>query len=55
MGCFLQSAILPRRYMLRERQGALEPTSRLQVRDARSLGLASESVFKGIPALSLPC
>lgn len=25
-----QSAILPRRYMLRERQGALEPTSRLQ-------------------------
>ena len=37
MGCFLQSAILPRRYMLRERQGAPEPASRLQVRNVRSL------------------
>lgn len=34
--------------MLRERQGALEPASRLRVRDARSLGSDSEGMFKGI-------
>lgn len=34
--------------MLRERHGALEPASRLQVRDARSLGPASKGMFKGI-------
>lgn len=34
--------------MLRERHGALEPASRLQVRNARSLGPASKGIFKGI-------